>query len=875
MVKTSQRDILGVAADDLAIICICHSEIDDNATIQCDRCGRWQHMRCVGIDPVMVDLDDLVYHCDHCEPRSLDVDAAKAYIERFQREEMQTVQTKPRRGRGKGSGRRGGGHGASPAMRTDMKRARTTNKQTDSDETDDPSETILTSSGLRDYTFIEHYRYTTAALEALQSHPSEYAQLRDYDQSISTHVKSINNAGGSIRGLFAASDAPANAFVGRYLGEIKSQEEYRNEVNSKFGEVLGPLPNVAFVQSSDLAIDARVFGNESRFMRKSCSPNCSVVPLTIDSRDDQLGLQFSVALRHSIAAGDELTIGFQWSADSPDQIPSLSSNQEALATFARNVLSLIGPCACKREPSECLVTKWLPPAHLSRVRSQTAENEDMGSAHSERQKSGDAMPDQPMTREERKIQMAIARMENADAPKAKRRRRNTGDDSSRPNHNRRASSMRGDDPPTPVESQHRSVSPPVQPKSIRVSRNVKSRAQLIRSPSPDYEVCENLPNKILWLRSFEKERLIKDEQRMKLAEQAKEATARLAEEANRKKMELEAQAREARAAKEREADILRKKAERDAEEARLRAREREIWGDHATSAIPASIPATVMSGDDHRAANVPAHVTPTAPVPIAVNGEHTTDRPQSPKSMGPPSALVRESSRPSPPAAVSKVVRKLSVSEYMRQRKEKAATDATPSPGLESSHEPRESDTDPARTEDDKSDGEIEAGEVEVKAEPLSARRLSPSITPRSEYFQLPPTAPKASGQNHGYNSAQGPKIHPSRAYAVNTSGHVPAASQPNHFQQPYSPRHANFGPDQRQHRQNGFSASYAPYPGQNHVSNVNNEAYQRPHNNIPSGPRLSRPNVPPNGEQIPPYYTNGANSRSDQSGRPPGPPSR
>lgn len=871
MVQITAQNHMNLATNNLAIVCICDSEVDDNATIQCDKCGRWQHIRCVGIDPIKVDLDNLVYYCDQCEPRDLDVDAAKAYIERYQREEMETVQVKPRRGRGKGSGRRGAGHATNEASRPDVKRARTSNRHTDSEETDDPPDRNVQSSGLRDYTLTTQYHYTESALQTLRQHAHTYTFLPDHENmhSLPTQVKSINSAGVPMRGLFATRDAPANAFVGKYLGEVQTMQEYRVEPRNSYAEIRGPLPHVAFVQSCDLVIDARSLGNEIRYMRKSCSPNCSVVPLAIDSLDAQPACQFSIALQKPIINGDELTLGFQWPAESPEQMRYVGDNTESLANFARAVVSLVGPCACKNERNDCLIAKWLPLGHMSRVRSQTAEHDDAEDVSRVERRSGDGNLDQPMTREERKIQMAIARMESAEVPRSKKRRRDTGDDTNPPSYNRRASSMmKVDDPPTPTDVQRRSASPPIELNTNRSARTLKSRSKLIRSPSPDLDRSDKLPNKMLWLRTFTQERLVKEEQRLKLVEQAKEATARLAEEANRKKIELEAQARETREAKEREAERLCKQLEREAKEAAQRAREREIWGDTATPVVANSFSAPVS-------VTAARSMVQTQPIATPASNEPMSKPEELPgRILSPIPAVItvpKDISKPSTPA----IPRKWSISEYKRQRKEKAITDPTPSPGLELSHEARDFSNGSIKVHDDKSDGEIEAGEVATKVEQEINGRSSSPTNNRSGYQQMPPTAPRAASLVHGTQATPGPVIHPSRAQAIDTFSHMPAGLQNNNMQ--YSPRHANFALGDRQYRQNGVPPFFNAQAKQHSATNFPSDAFHRPQHNIPSGPKHLRPSAPLNGEQTPnsSYYNNGDVPRGEHSNRPTPPPSR
>lgn len=827
-------------ADFLAIICICQSEIDDNATIQCDRCGRWQHMRCVGIDPTVVDLDDLVYHCDHCEPRHLDVDAAKAYIEHYQRDEIQIAQSKPRRGRGKGAARRGGGRTASPGLRPDARRTKS-QKQVDSDETDDMTDSIMTNGGLRDYTLIDSYLTTEDAASWMRLHSKDYPSCPAVvaSQSISTSVRSVPGTNGALHGLYAERDAPANAFVGRYMGVIGTREQYKNDPRNKFDLIRGPLSYVSFVQLCDLVIDARISGSESRYMRKSCSPNCAVVPLILEGQGQATDAewQFSIALKDSVRAGDELTIGYQWSEPSADRLPGLQ-DPDSLDLFSQNILSILGNCACSQPQGDCLVAKWRTrtpdPDLRKRSVSRDIAEETALETPVERGNSADVVAEQPMTREERKIQMAIARMENADAPKAKRRRRNTGDEN--PRLSRRASSMKVDETSTQVEDSRRSISPVVParvPKTIKASSST-SRARLIRSPSPEFEISDLVPRKMLWLRTFDKEKAIKEEQRVKLAEQAKEATARLAEEAARKKMEIEAQAREARETREREAEALRRKVEREAKEASQRAREREIWGDHPVASAPVR-PQPPDLSESKLSAPSSSH-SPRPNAPVVIQQGSLLGRVESPTSMGPPTS-GKEQTKASPPAAViPKIVRKLSVSEYMRQRKEKAeaATDVSPSPVADSAKLPddnaaSQADAEKKDVDDEKSDGEIEPEEIEVKREPTVPTMSSmPPSAPRGDFLQMPPTAPKAANFHHPQQQQQqhhpsaGPMIHPSRAYPS------PSAHAPNHFQ-PY-PRHG-FGPDQRQNR--------PPHPNGYLPNGGSNDNYHRAP--IPTGPKFSR----------------------------------
>ena len=694
--------------DCLAVVCICGSDIDDNGTIQCDKCGRWQHMRCVGVDPhSLEDIEDLIYLCDVCDPRPLDVNAAKDYIEHYQKQEAQASQVKPRRGRGKGSGKRG--NHANSGTRPDTKRSRSS-KQIDSDATDDMNEQPITNTGgLRDYTLIDTYKTTEDAYNYINEHISTFPPC-PYDavpQPISTSIKSISSS--QSHGLFIERDAPASAFVGSYLGLVDTQSNYKPNPQNKYQYLRGPTGLVVFVDETNLLVDARSVGNEFRYLRKSCAPNCRILPLAIQPRSEQAQMtwRISVVLTQAVKAGDEICVGFQWETEDPEDMPALDSNG-ALRGWAQDVLSMIGDCACGRTTDECLVARNTPEDTRKRSFSKEVDRHE----EPERPPSAD-IEQQPMTREERKIQMAIARMENADVPKVKRRRRNTGDESNRPTSARRVSS-KADDAETPAANPRRSFSPAETVRTPRARVSMKPRGKLIRSPSPDYATNDMAPRKDVWLRSYLKEKAKQDQQKAKLVLQAKEAAERLEREATQRKLEIEAKAREIREAKEREAEVARRQAEREATEAQRRARDREIWGDNP---LPPRF--------DHSYQEQLSPGMPGPPLQVGVTASPSVDT-----RMAPPQTPSIEAPQASPPA-VPQVVKKLSISEYMRLRG-KASSDAAESPTAPS--QPATPVTAaPQAEENEKSDGEVEAGEVEA-GEIQVKHELVPPTGPRDHH---------------------------------------------------------------------------------------------------------------------------------------------
>lgn len=63
--------------DDGEIACICSYPGDDGATVQCDKCLRWQHISCYYPPPKEVPGDDQKHYCADCVPQA-DLDPRKA-----------------------------------------------------------------------------------------------------------------------------------------------------------------------------------------------------------------------------------------------------------------------------------------------------------------------------------------------------------------------------------------------------------------------------------------------------------------------------------------------------------------------------------------------------------------------------------------------------------------------------------------------------------------------------------------------------------------------------------------------------------------------------------------------------------------------------
>lgn len=83
-------------------------------------------------------------------------------------------------------------------------------------------------------------------------------------------------------GLFAGEEIPENKFIIEYMGEFIDYAEF----NMRFGR--NDDKNFYFLSvSNTIYIDAKKYGNESRFANHSCEPNCVAEKWTVHSDGKQ------------------------------------------------------------------------------------------------------------------------------------------------------------------------------------------------------------------------------------------------------------------------------------------------------------------------------------------------------------------------------------------------------------------------------------------------------------------------------------------------------------------------------------------------------------------------------------------------------------
>lgn len=305
--------------------CICDFTHDDGYMICCDRCGEWQHVDCMGID--RQNIPD-AYMCELCLPRPIDRRHARA-IQMRKREELNALgasdSDSSEAGRLPGQRRKrlltvttytntSGScvttfNAAVPVLpsvpqpsltlpkrgpkrpkKTEVVRKgnkrKLTEKRVKRKKEIMMSRSKYTSSLANQSHWQESYElamtnhYSPELRAKIMKYSSKLDNTPNMASAITAHLcTTVPHAGGKI--LIATKDLKENTPVIELRGKYMLSNQHRPQLqNSARAGSQKPGPFVFFYRlpkdNTQICIDTRTYGNEARFVRRSCKPNAEL-----------------------------------------------------------------------------------------------------------------------------------------------------------------------------------------------------------------------------------------------------------------------------------------------------------------------------------------------------------------------------------------------------------------------------------------------------------------------------------------------------------------------------------------------------------------------------------------------------------------------
>ncbi|KAG9111311.1 hypothetical protein FRC07_008061 [Ceratobasidium sp. 392] len=178
-------------------------------------------------------------------------------------------------------------------------------------------------------------------------------------------------------GVLATSQIPKDALVLEYRCALSDAHAYMSNKAHQYALLGTGTKYVRLVPAPlDICLDARVMGNEGRFVRCGCWPNAVVRPFicvegAADEDEDEEETRFGVFALRELQLGEEIVLGWEWSVEHvvhklvrdpklgpspPDEDVLNDPDTKRLWDILDLLRSLSLTCACKPDSSTCALS---------------------------------------------------------------------------------------------------------------------------------------------------------------------------------------------------------------------------------------------------------------------------------------------------------------------------------------------------------------------------------------------------------------------------------------------------------------------------------------------------------------------------------------
>ncbi len=381
-----------VATSD-SINCICGYSFDDGFSIACDDCSRWCHAACFGIVQGGVPEE---WRCWICAPRPVDRDRAVRLQTQRKQDAIRAENEKRRRQASPGVDRK---HRRQTTLAVDgpssrRKRRASVNVQLIGEDEhvtiDEPwmhsyipiFQDIIPHQDVRDnlrrqakhwrgISALSHPPFSPGPLDnspvvlSTSASPSQ-TSIRPLPQSSFSHPILSSHTNPSVLppsyAMHTTQSIPSSKFITPYTSTIIPSSAYLSDPLNAYAHHGMPKPFVhLFGPPLDVALDARITGNEARFLRSGCRPNAVLRPVICPrakGNDDHASsskggdsemLTFGVFALRDIKANEEVVLGWEWDdGNAIHHLPALIETPHlfeyaALPTLLRIIRLIIPP----------------------------------------------------------------------------------------------------------------------------------------------------------------------------------------------------------------------------------------------------------------------------------------------------------------------------------------------------------------------------------------------------------------------------------------------------------------------------------------------------------------------------------------------------